>query len=68
VVAGGWYLRDNLDPATPPPLAAAIQHLARVLLDHGANYLAGTTDADPHQATLKSDANSAFARVAELCK
>lgn len=28
VVAGGWYLRDNLDPATPPPLAAAIQHLA----------------------------------------
>jgi hypothetical protein len=68
LVAGGWYLRDHLDPATPPPLAAAIQNLADIMLNLAANYLAGAKNADPAQAALLNDSDSAFARVQELCK
>jgi hypothetical protein len=41
LVAGGWYLREQLDPATPPTLAADVQKLANTLLDLGANAIAG---------------------------
>jgi flagellar hook-length control protein FliK len=67
-ISGGWYLKARLEKATPPDLAAAIQHLSDVLLDLGANYLAAAKDDDPPQAALKSEGNSAFARVQELCK
>jgi hypothetical protein len=67
-ISSGWYLRARLDQAAPPKLATAIQHLSDVLLDLGANYLAGATDDDPAQAALRSEANSAFGRVQELCK
>ncbi|MGH3636276.1 MAG: hypothetical protein ACRDTS_19740 [Mycobacterium sp.] len=68
LVAGGWYLRDHLDPATPPPLAAEIHKLANTMLDIGVNALAGAKNADPRQATLINDGNSAVDRVQELCK
>lgn len=67
LVSGGWYLRDHLDPATPPPLAAAIRSFTAVVLDLAANYLAGAKDADPPQAALLSAGESAAARVAQLC-
>ena len=41
IISGSWYLRDHLDPATPQPLANTIRHLSTVMLDIGANYLAG---------------------------
>lgn len=68
VVAGGWYLRDHVEPATPPPVATAVQHLANLLLDLGANYIAGEHDSDPPQATRRADAVSAFEHVGKLCK
>jgi hypothetical protein len=67
-ISGGWYLKARVDPATPPEIATAVQHLSEVLLDLGANYVAGITDDDATQAGLKSETNSTFAHVAELCK
>jgi flagellar hook-length control protein FliK len=67
-ISGGWYLRARLYKATPPELAAAVQHLSDVLLDLGANYLAGAKDDDSSQSALKSEGNAAFARVQGLCK
>jgi hypothetical protein len=67
-ISGGWYLRARLDKATPPDLAAAVQHLSDVLLDLGANYLAGAKDDDPSQSSLKIEGNASFRRVQEMCK
>jgi hypothetical protein len=68
LIAGGWYLRDHLDPAAPPALIGEIRHLSQVMLDLGANYLAGSKNADPDQAALIDEGNSAFARAQDLCK
>jgi hypothetical protein len=68
LVAGAWYLRDHLDPATPTPLAGAIQKLSAVLMDIGVNYLAGAKNADPPQAALLSEGESEMTHVADLCK
>jgi hypothetical protein len=68
IIAGGWYLRDHLDPATPPAVATSIRHLAEILLDLGANYLAGAKNADPDQSVLVTDGNTAFDQALELCK
>ena len=68
IISGSWYLRDHLDPATPQPLADTIRHLSTVMLDIGANYLAGARDADQAQSALLSDGDSTFARALELCK
>jgi hypothetical protein len=68
IISGGWYLRDHLDPATPPAIATSIRHLAGILLDLGANYLAGAKNADPDQSALISQGNSAFDQALELCK
>jgi hypothetical protein len=67
-ISSGWYLKARLEPAAPADLAAAMQHLSDVLLDLGANYLAGAKDDQPSQAALKSEGNAAFDRVTELCK
>ncbi|ORV59670.1 hypothetical protein AWC06_16235 [Mycobacterium fragae] len=67
-ISSGWYLKARLDQAAPPKLATAIQHLSDVLLDLGAHYIAGATDDDPAQAALRSEANSTFARVQDLCQ
>ena len=68
IISGSWYLRDHLDPATPQPLADTIRHLSAVMLDIGANYLAGARDADQAQSALLSDGDAAFARALGLCK
>jgi hypothetical protein len=68
VIAGGWYLRDHLDPAAPPTLVDEIRHLSQVMLDLGANYLAGAKNADPNQAALIEEGNTAFERAQDLCK
>jgi hypothetical protein len=68
LVAGGGYLRDHLDPATPAQLAADIRKTADVLSDLGANALAGAQNADQPQAGLLTEAKSSFAQVQELCK
>jgi hypothetical protein len=68
IIAGGWYLRDHLSPATPQELTTAIQHLSEVALDLGQNYLAGAQNKDPAQADLIKEGNSAFAHALELCK
>lgn len=68
LVAGGWYLKEELDPATPAPLSAAINELAKALSDVGTNAIAGAKNADPAQATRMDKANAAFGRVADVCK
>src|ERR1700722_602116 len=68
LVAGGGYLRDHLDPATPAQLAAEIRKKADVLPALGANALAGAQNADQPQASLLTEAKSSFAQVQELCK
>jgi hypothetical protein len=68
IIGGGWYLRDHLDPATPEPLADTVRHLTDVMLDMGANYLAGSRDADTQQSARLSDGDSTFAHALELCK
>jgi hypothetical protein len=68
IIAGGWYLRDHLDPATPQPLADAIRHVSGILLDLGQNYLAGLRNEDPTQSGLIKDGNSGFDHSLELCK
>ena len=67
-ISSGWYLKARLEPAAPADLAGAIQHLSEVLLDLGANYLAGAKDDQPAQASLQNAGNVAFDRVRELCK
>jgi hypothetical protein len=68
LVAGASYLRDHLDPATPPKLSTAIQNYATTMTDLAENYLAGAKDADPAQAALLNDIDSALPRIQELCK
>ena len=55
---GSWYLRDHLDPATPQPLADISVNISAVMLDIGANYLAGARDLDQPQASLLTEAQS----------
>ncbi|WP_156751198.1 hypothetical protein [Mycobacterium sp. 1245111.1] len=68
IISGSWYLRDQLDPATPQPIADMVRHLSDIMLDMGANYLAGARDADPSQSALLGDGDSTFAHALESCK
>jgi hypothetical protein len=68
IISGAWYLRDHLDAATPPELAAAIKGLTQVMLDLGANYLADARNDDPAQSALIKEGNSGFDHALELCK
>ena len=52
---------ERLDPATPPPLAAAIHTFADDLLDITANALAGAPNDDPAQAGRLRDGETASA-------
>jgi hypothetical protein len=65
---GSAYLLDQLQPATPQPLAGEIRSLAQTLLKLAANYLAGAKDADPPQAALLHDGDTEIAQLTELCK
>jgi hypothetical protein len=68
MIAGASYLRDHVDPATPPQIAAAIQHLSDGMSDLGSSYLAGAKNDDPEVVTLRNDGSSTAARLEELCK
>lgn len=68
LAAGGWYLRDHIDPATPGDLATSARKTSQVLLDLGANALAGAQNADQPQANLLGEAQSAFVQMQDLCK
>jgi hypothetical protein len=71
-VAGAQYLLNRLDPATPPPLAAAIHTFADDLLDIAANALAGAPNDDPAQAGRLRDGETASAhsgsvQMSQIC-
>jgi hypothetical protein len=68
LAAGGWYLRDHVEPGTPADLATTAQKTSHLLLDLGANALAGAQNADQPQAKLLSETQAAFARMQDLCK
>jgi hypothetical protein len=68
LVAGSSYIRDNLSPATPAPIADELHKAANSMLDIGINALAGARNADPPQAARIKDANDALDRAVELCK
>lgn len=68
LTAGSAYLLDQLQPATPQPLATEIRSFARLLLTLAVNYAAGAVDADPPQAALLHDGENDVAHIAELCK
>jgi hypothetical protein len=68
VVAGSWYLRDHLDPATPTDIASAIQHWADSMSDLGENYLAGGKNDDPEVVKLRNDGSSLVSQITELCR
>ena len=66
-VVSAQYLLNRLDPATPPPLAAAIHTFADDLLDIAANALAGA----PTTTRPRPDGSATArrpARIADLCK
>ena len=66
--AGGLYLLDRLEPATPPELADEVRGFATVLTDIGAAATAGAGDSDPDQAARLKDADAAATKLGELCK
>jgi hypothetical protein len=68
MAAGGQYLLDRVDPATPAPLASAVRSLALDLQDIAMNALAGVANDDPTQAARLSDGQNVAAQVADLCK
>jgi hypothetical protein len=67
MAAGGSYLLTRLDPATPPPLAAAIHSFTDNLQEIAMNTLAGVSNDDPAQASRLRDAQATSAQIADLC-
>lgn len=65
---GGLYLIARLDPATPSEVADAVRTFANSLMDIGAAATAGIPNTDPAQAARLRDADTANAKVADLCK
>jgi hypothetical protein len=65
--AGGLYLLDRLDPATPKELADEVRGFADLLTDIGASATAGASDADPDQAARLKSADAANTKLGELC-
>lgn len=68
MAAGGSYLLDRMDEATPPDLADAVRSFAKGLEDIAINALAGVSNEDPAQAARLRDTQAASNRVADLCK
>jgi hypothetical protein len=66
--AGGTYLLGRLDPATPPPLAAAIRTFADNLQEIAMNTLAGAGNDDPAQASRLRDGETSSGQIDDLCK
>ena len=65
--AGGLYLSDRMNPATPTELANEVRGFASVLTDIGAAATAGAGDSDPDQAARLKDADAANTKIGELC-
>lgn len=68
LVGGATYLLANLDPATPPELAASIRSFADQLQGLAMNAMAGVPGGDPAQAARLRDEESTSTRLAESCK
>ncbi|ODR11923.1 hypothetical protein BHQ15_01135 [Mycolicibacillus koreensis] len=68
IFSGAIYLKDHMDPATPEHLALEINHLATVMLDLNANYLAGARDTDSGQSNRLADGEVLITRIEEICK
>jgi len=66
--AGGQYLADRLDPATPAPLADDVRKFANTLMDIGAASIAGALNTDPEQAARLRDADALNTKITEACK
>jgi hypothetical protein len=64
LIGGAYYLQIRLDPATPRPVATAIDDLSNILLDLGENALAGSTN--DHPLELKGEAK--ITELVELCR
>ena len=67
-LGGGYYLLDEVTAATPPDLAEQARALGSALVGVGIHQLAGQTDDDPAQAVRLQTAETASARLAELCR
>jgi hypothetical protein len=65
---GGQYLLARLQPGTPPELADAISKFANNLMDIGARSTAGIPNSEPAQAARLKEADTANAKITELCK
>jgi hypothetical protein len=65
--AGGLYLHERLDPATPTELADQIRGFADLLTDIGASATAGASDSDPDQDSRLKAADAANTKLGELC-
>jgi hypothetical protein len=68
VSAGGQYLLNRLDPATPAPLADDVRKFANTLLDIGAAWIAGAPKDDPEQAARLHDADALNGKITQACK
>lgn len=67
LLAGGDYLKQQLDAKTPSDLAGAVSAFANDIQLLGLNYLGGAVSTDTGQAELIKRADSGMARVADLC-
>ncbi len=68
LIAGGQYLLNNLDPATPAELANYVRILAHHLQDFGMNAMAGARTSEIDQTALIADTEQGRKQIAELCK
>lgn len=67
LVAGGWYLRDQLDRETPQVLAKAAKELSTDLIELGVEALAGAQSGDPDQIQLSAETDSLAQQIESLC-
>ena len=68
LLAGGEYLRQQIDGKTPGDLAAAAMAFADEIQILGLNYLGGAVSTEPAQADLIKRADASMNKVADLCK
>nr|AGS49626.1 hypothetical protein [uncultured bacterium esnapd12] len=67
MAAGGSYLLNHLDPATPSTLTGPIRQFAGDLQYIAMNALAGVPADEPAQAARLRSADATSAQIAELC-
>lgn len=67
LVAGASYLRDRLDPTTPPDLALAISSFVEQLEDIALNQMTAVPEDDPAYNARIHDADAAMTQLADTC-